>query len=269
MKKLKSFVASLLVTAAASVFIGTGIRAAAATKEDVIAAARSVGLYDNYIQMAINHLETTSYTSEQYDQMVSLIYANGASLNDMIKDYLGEQEVPLPADPPAVSDPPVQEPATEQDPGTQDVPAVSEEETPVQNPDGNAPTQEQTVHFSDLTPEQQEEYINNLTASQKKEIIKNLDRDKQLEVINGLIDASAGLGLNITIDSFSKDKLEYSVRNDAGEVVDIASMGVIVDDTGINYTFLILSSASIILISAGGIAAMSAMNKKSFTERKK
>ncbi|MBP1568136.1 MAG: hypothetical protein J6U36_05790, partial [Oscillospiraceae bacterium] len=52
-------------------------------------------------------------------------------------------------------------------------------------------------------------------------------------------------------------KIEYSIRDDKGSVVDISSIGVIVDDTGIDYTALYLTAAGVVLASAAGIIIMS------------
>jgi hypothetical protein len=96
-----------------------------------------------------------------------------------------------------------------------------------------------------------------MPQSEKNQILKNLDKEKQMEIINSMIDASSALGMNVSVDSFSKDKIEYSIRDDKGGVVDISSIGVIVDDTGIDYTALYLTAAGVVLASAAGIIIMS------------
>ena len=67
MKKFRNVFASFLATLMIS---GAALKTTdiyATTKEDVVAAARSAGFSEVYIQQGINFLESGSYTSEQYD----------------------------------------------------------------------------------------------------------------------------------------------------------------------------------------------------------
>lgn len=272
MKKVFSSVSAFLVALTFAACYGKEY-VSAATKEDVIAAARAAGFSESYVQQGINYLESGSYTPEQYDKMVAIINSYSGRTEEAIRDYLGGSSNPDPVPPeeniennsPSVTE-------------SENIPEASPD-TPVQdNNETNSDTQQQNnpsvvpekdkVDFSSMTEEEKDDYIAGLSTEEKNQIIKDLDRETQLEIIDSLIDASSSLGLNVSVDNLTKDKIEYSIRDNEGGIVDISSMGVIVDDTGIDYTILILCALTLILLSAGGIMASAVyMNRKS-TERK-
>ena len=270
MKKVLSSVSAFLVAATFAACYGKDY-VSAATKEDVIAAARAAGFSESYVQQGINYLESGNYTPEQYDKMIATINSYSGRTEEAIRDYLGGGSNPDPVPPeeniennsPSVTE-------------SENIPAA-EPDTPVQdNSETNPDTQQQNPavvpekynpDFSSMTEEEKNDYIAGLSAAEKNQIIQDLDRETQLQIIDNLIDASSSLGLNVSVDNLTKDKIEYSIRDNEGGIVDISSMGVIVDDTGIDYTILILCALTLILLSAGGIMASAVyMNKKS-TER--
>ena len=250
-----------IIAAAAAVlmipFMSDTVRyAGAATEADVIAAARAAGFPETYVQQGANYISGTEYTPEQYDKMVSAILSYTGRTDEAIKQYLGEDAVP---DSSEEEQQAVNEEASS---GEQNAAAESEgstgEQTASQGAAENvAPAAEQKTDFSKMTDEEKDEFIKNMPQAEKNQILKNLDKEKQMEIINSMIDASSALGMNVSVDSFSKEKIEYSIRDDKGGVVDISSIGVIVDDTGIDYTALYLTAAGVVLASAAGIIVMS------------
>ena len=256
-----------IIAAAAAVlmipFMSDTVRyAGAATEADVIAAARAAGFPETYVQQGANYLQGTEYTPEQYDKMVSAILGYTGRTDEAIRQYLGED---------AVSDSSSEEQASSGEQGSSGEQASSGEQNAASE-SGNssneqpasqgaaenaAPAAEEKTDFSKMTEEEKDEYIKNMPQAEKNQILKNLDKEKQMEIINSMIDASSALGMNVSVDSFSKDKIEYSIRDDKGGVVDISSIGVIVDDTGIDYTALYLTAAGVVLASAAGIIIMS------------
>lgn len=274
--RLKSAVFTAAVTMAAAIaFSGSADSVSAATKEDVIAAARAAGFPESYVQQGTNYLEGTEYTSEQYDRMVSEILSYTGRTDEAIALYLGQtgdsssdgqtepsqdekgtsdQTAETPSDGGQVS------PAEEVSPKAPE--AAADQSAPENNTKPAAEKKDIKADFAAMTPEEQKEYIKNMPQAEKNQILKNLDRETQMEIINSLIDASASLGMNVSVDSFTKDKIEYSIRDDKGGVVDISSIGVIVDDTGIDYTALYLTAAGIVLVSAAGLTLISRSLKK-------
>jgi hypothetical protein len=251
-----------IIAAAAAVlmipFMSDTVRyAGAATEADVIAAARAAGFPETYVQQGANYISGTEYTPEQYDKMVSAILSYTGRTDEAIKQYLGEDAVPD-------SSSEEEQPAVNEEASSGEQNAAAESEGSTGEPPASqgaaenaAPAAEQKTDFSKMTDEEKDEYIKNMPQAEKNQILKNLDKEKQMEIINSMIDASSALGMNVSVDSFSKEKIEYSIRDDKGGVVDISSIGVIVDDTGIDYTALYLTAAGVVLASAAGIIVMS------------
>lgn len=66
----KSFKRAVAAVSAVSVIAFGGLSASAATKEDVIAAARSAGFLEVYVQQLSNFLASNNFSSDQYDIMI-------------------------------------------------------------------------------------------------------------------------------------------------------------------------------------------------------
>ena len=235
----------------------------AATEADVIAAARAAGFPETYVQQGANYLAGTEYTPEQYDKMVDALLGYTGRTDEAIRQYLGEDAVPdssseeqAPSGGEQASS--GEQPASDEQSANPESEGGTSEQPASQGAAENAaPAAEQKTDFSKMTDAEKDEYIKNMSQAEKNQILKNLDKEKQMEIINSMIDASSALGMNVSVDSFSKDKIEYSIRDDKGSVVDISSIGVIVDDTGIDYTALYLTAAGVVLASAAGIFIMS------------
>ncbi|WP_044974153.1 hypothetical protein [Ruminococcus sp. HUN007] len=255
-----SGIAAAAAVALVPFMAGNSPEVKAASEADVIAAARAAGFPETYVQQGANYLQGTEYTPEQYDKMVSAILGYTGRTDEAIRQYLGEDAVPD-------SSSEENQAAEEQTPEVQNDGSASPEAGNTENAqpaaesgenhENAAPAKETKTDFSKMTEEEKDEYIKNMPQAEKNQILKNLDKEKQMEIINSMIDASSALGMNVSVDSFSKDKIEYSIRDDKGGVVDISSIGVIVDDTGINYTGLYIAAAGVVLVSAAGLIIMS------------
>lgn len=248
---VKKTLAAFSALAAASVLSLSAASVSAATKEDVIAAAYSAGFPETYVQQGMNYLETNTYTPEQYDQMVAALLSYTGRTDEAIKQYLGDAYVPSASEESSSSEE-QSSGASQESSGNTESSGSDTASSEGSSPDAGAAAPAEKT-FSEMTESEKDEYISNLSQAEKNQILKDLDRDKQLEIINSMIDASSALGMNVSLDSLTKEKIEYSIRNNEGDVVDISSIGVIVDDTGIDYTLLYLVSAGVVLASAAGI----------------
>ncbi len=261
MKRIRKSILSFAAAASVTLMLQNAVSVSAATKDDVVAAARDAGFSEVYIQQGINYLEANpDYTSDDYDAMIGKIYDYAATADKAVDDYFQKND-------PVVTQPPAQEtqpPKSETQSGT--VQNGATQNGAVQNGTVQNGSVNQNVtpekDYASMTPEEKKDYIAGLSNQEKNQILKNLDKDKQLEIINGLIDASSSLGMNVTLDELSGDTLKYSIRNEEGKVVDSSAVGVIIDDTGINYTALILSSLAVILLSGSGLIILSIKQKK-------
>ncbi len=260
MKKIRNLLLTFIAVSAFSLNLINSASVKAATKEDVIAAAKAAGIPDTYIQNGKNLLETSSYSPEDYDNIIAKIKEYSGNSNDGVKDFLDDASDAVV--------PPQTQPAVTTEAGSQIQPAGNTAGNPVSAPapaGNHSPVISGIIDkYSSMTPEERKEYIEGMTAAEKNEIIKNLDKDKQLEIINSLIDAGSEFGMNIAVDDLTDNKLTYSVRDNDGQIVDISSVGIVIGDTGKDYTAFILIAASVIVMSSAGIAVFAAMQKKAF-----
>ena len=249
---MKKFIKLICVfSTAISVFTSPVLinKVSAGTKEDVIAAAKQAGISDIYLQQGLNYLESNNYSSEQYDQIIGQIYSYKNSTDDAIEKYF---EGTSSQTQPAVTETSIVE--------------TTKQENIAVNVNTEVATTTQTEKFGALSPEEQKEKLSNMTTEEKKEfisslssqeknsIIKNLPNEDKIEIINELIDTGSQLGMNFTVDEFTKESLAFSVRDDQGELVDVSSMGIVIDETGINYSKIMIICVAVILVSLIGVA---------------
>lgn len=232
-RKMKSFTACIIAAAAMVLPCSTAVHGA--TIDEVISTAYEYGLFESNEKAVRYALEAKNPTPETLDAVIDRLKTGRYDLNALIADQIDKGNIPVPE------------------------PEINQE---TQNPEAGSEPAEGTAgnNFSEMTEEEKKEYVQNLSDAEKKEIIKNLDTDKQLEIIDTLIGVGAELGINISLENLTDDKLEYSVRDENGQVLDISSMGNNVDDTGIDYTVLYIAAAGVILFSACGLAVMAKLN---------
>lgn len=238
--------------------LGTGFSSvSASTQDDVLNAARKAGFPESLVQQGFNYINGVDYSSDEYDLMINAINEYSQKTDEEIANILESNGIEVPAEYSGAenktSEPAAQEPAAPEqavtDKAEENKPAVSESE--------------KTVNYSDLSEEEKKEYIANMSQAQKNEIIKNLDTDKKVEIINKLIDASEELGMNVTVDDISKDSISYSIRDNEGGLVDISAVGSgLVDDTGIDYTLLVLGCLAVVVLSCFGFVMFMRLQNK-------
>ncbi len=77
--------------ASSALIIGTaGMSVSAATPDDVVAAARAAGFLEEYVQTLQNFLNTSKFTSSQYDIMVEKFGTIGSEMDDFAMRYFGK-----------------------------------------------------------------------------------------------------------------------------------------------------------------------------------
>lgn len=88
---MKKYLRKISAVIAASAVIATaGISASAATADDVVAAARSAGFLEEYVQYLQNYLRVNKFTSSQYDILVDGIANAGSELDDVALANFGK-----------------------------------------------------------------------------------------------------------------------------------------------------------------------------------
>lgn len=253
--KLKKKIAASLT---AFLCLGTCfVSAAASTQDDVLEAARKAGFPESLVQQGFNYINGVDYSSEEYDLMISAINEYSQKTDEEIANILESNGVEVPAEYSKTEKPASEQQVSEQPVSEQGAADNAKESKPAES------TPEKKVNYSELSDEEKKEYIQNMSQAEKNEIIKNLDTDKKVEIINKFIDASEELGMNVTVDGISKDSISYSIRDNEGGLVDISAVGSgLVDDTGIDYTLLVLGCLAVVVLSCFGFVMFIRLQNK-------
>jgi len=238
------------------------INAGAATIDDVAATARRLGFPESVIQQGYNQYyeDPELYTSDVLDDAISYLYTYEKDL----KAQLGIVDAPSE---PETSQPEVNEPTTSETnkPGqekpsepqstTSGSAAISPEipNKPSDDEFTNMTLDEKRDYIASLTPQQQQQFFNSLSADALKSIVKQLPADDKAGVANSFVKAGEAMGIKVTVDKISDDGISMSMRNNNGELIDVASVGVIVENTGYDYRGIFALSASLILAAAGAL----------------
>ncbi|MBQ8182252.1 MAG: hypothetical protein IJX77_05000 [Ruminococcus sp.] len=261
------------ISAAAAMICGmctAGMNAGAATIEEVAETARRLGFPESVVQQGMNeyYADPDLYTPDVLDDAIDYLYSYEAE----IKAQLG------------ITGSPANPETTTQEQKVTEPTSSGQTETPSQNTSqtqGNtgitAPTEqnssntagvpnepdekefinmtldEKREYISTLTPEEQQKFFNTLTAEELKSIVKQLPTDDKAEVIDTFVKAGDAMGIKITVEEISDENISMSMRNNNGELIDVASVGMIIEDTGYDYSNLFALSGAFILAAACGL----------------
>lgn len=252
---------SLIKIGAAATFIcgicAAGMTANAATVDDVANTARRLGFPESVIQQGYNqyYADPDAYTPEDLDYYISYLI----DYENEIKEKLGISTTPIESTATTANGAGVTSQTTTVQPSGSSDPADSDQsQTDIRG--GltdtdfiNMTLEEKRSYISTLSPEDQQKFFNTLSPDELKSIVKQLPTDDKAAVIDTFVKAGNAMGINVTVDSISDDTISMSMRNDKGELVDIASVGVIVEDTGYDYRGIFALSGAFILAAAGGL----------------
>ena len=251
------------------------ISADAATVDDVAATARRLGFPESVIQQGYNeyYADPDMYTPEDLDYAISYLIAYESD----IKQQLGISTEPTSTattvsatvTSTAASGSSAQtttqtvkptEPASSSS-GSPSGTASSESGSSQTDVRGgltesdfiNMSLEEKRDYVSKLSPDEQQQFFNTLSPDELKSIVKQLPTDDKAVAIDNFVKAGEAMGIKVTVDSIIDDTISMSMRNSDGELVDVASVGVIVEDTGYDYRGLLALSGAFILAAAGGL----------------
>lgn len=88
---MKSYIKKIAAVVSAVSIIGTmSISVSAATADDVVAAARSAGFLEEYVQMLQNYLKVNKFSESQYDILVDKISNVGSEMDDVALKNFGK-----------------------------------------------------------------------------------------------------------------------------------------------------------------------------------
>ena len=259
MKKFKAALAALT----AVLTIGTATFWSASAEEtydinDVAQALRDACVPESQIQQMLNIYqycekdENGIYYGDyyyRYDETVWMIEGFGASINDVIDQYMEEalkaQEEIL---------------ATATTTTTTGTGTGSESSSTTTTTTTTAKTFEQMTmdekieYLLSLPAEERKTFMENLSTDEKQSILAQMNLDNQAAVLDQLTQIMQGLGFHVSVDQMQQGQIDLSVRDPEGNIIDQSSMGVVVEDTGWNLTGWFALASVLVLASMGGIA---------------
>lgn len=236
MKHLKTALFSSLL--AAGLLCGTiGFHAAAYTVDEVAQKAREAGYSEEQVQRGYNEWNTGIYTQEDLDQAYEALcgyQSNVDSKIDSIFDNGSSQSTVSSA-------------------------AESADSSAVSAPDRipsaefiSMTLDEKIAYVNSLPAAEKDAFLNGLSAAERNSIIKQMSVSDKADIMQGYVDAASAMGMNMVVDSLSENGVSVTVRDKDGVIIDKASVGVTIDETGISHTRLFaLAGAAIALACAG------------------
>ncbi len=113
---------------------------------------------------------------------------------------------------------------------------------------------EKKAYVLSLPESERAPFLASLSAAERNSIIKELSTDAKASIADQFVQIGQQLGMHITVDDIEGDKIDVSIRDGEGNLIDNGSIGVIVADTGWNLTGPIAIAMALILLAVGGIA---------------
>lgn len=238
-KKLATYI-SFFATAIISSY-NFGITANATTVDDVAAVARSYGYSEDDINTGYNayYANPEKYPSEVLDQAIAYLHASG---NQIIATAPQQTNDPVTtttaAETPTDTEQPTAGGITLTAPDGSVFTRISREEFI------NMSYDDKMTYVHSFTPEQQQAIIDDLSPEEYRALIKQSPAEQKLKVVEKLSEAAGEMGINITVDELTDDSLTVAMRNDEGELLNVSTAGVSVEDTGYDRRGLIAAAAA-------------------------
>jgi hypothetical protein len=241
MRKIKNKISAILICASmctAMIFPCT-VSSKAATMEEVRQAAKDAGVSDFYINQGLKNED--DYTPEQYDKMLEYIADYKDTINIYLAKYFGEE------------------------------PENYSSQTSDRESDNdfiNMSVEEKQQYLFSLSDDEKKKFISTMTNEERNSFIKQLSVNEKTQILTPLIDFADSLGYNISIDSITGSSVDMSIRDDDGNLLDVSSIGVAVDNVGYSYTKIYLTALIMIITSIFGFGAITIAVKKSREENR-
>lgn len=242
------------ISASAALFLGAGINslsARAATVEDVVEVARYYGYSEEMIQQGYNkyYENPELYTSEDFELAIQKLHESGHSL------ITTGVQVPV-----------TTQPSTSQGTASVTTTAVVSTSVGVSVPqtgvtitmkDGSTFTRisrkefiklsydEKMNYLRTFTPAQQQAIIDDLSPEEYRSLLKQAPIDTKVNVVDNLSQAMGSMGMKVTINEISDEKIALDLRNEDGTLIGVANAGITVEDTGYDRSMIVKASAAL------------------------
>ncbi|MBQ8920764.1 MAG: hypothetical protein IJ060_01205 [Oscillospiraceae bacterium] len=263
--------ASLLLAAGSTLHAG-----ASGSVEDVYNAMRRIGMPESMVQDAKTQFQNTShdaegmtinntyYTYDIWADMVEIyqddIWDEVAKQFDLTGDQLKKSYETATVPPTTGTD--AQGTGSSATTATTAI-TTTQPSVTTDKPFTSMTLDEKKAYVASLPEEERAAFVAGLSTSERNSIIKQMDPDAQANVMQGFIQAGEQLGMHVSVDSIGGGNgISYSVRNSDGTLIDSASLGGGVDETGWDLTVPVLVSAGAVLLSAGGFVWIALLGRK-------
>jgi len=279
MKKRMQRLMSIAASAGASLLLAAGSSlhaGASGSVEDVYNAMRKIGMPESLVQDAKTQFQTTPHDAEgmtinntyyTYDIWADMIEIYQDDIWDEVAkqfDLTGKQlkdSYATATAPPSTSANPQSSGSTATTATT--VITTTQPSVTTDKPFASMTLNEKKAYVASLPENERAAFVAGLSNHDRNSIIKQMDPDAQANVMHGFIQAGEQLGMHVSVDSIGGDNgINYSVRNSDGTLIDSASLGGGVDQTGWNLTVPILSAGGAVLLSAGGFVWIALRSRK-------
>lgn len=260
---LRKIITGTLAAAAVSAgLICSAIGASATTVDDVAEAARAKGVPEEAIAAGYDkyYSDPDAYMEEDFDYAIDNM---DDIINDMIRQgYITPTPEPTTA---AVDDTPAVTTASGESGTSAQTTTTAEPAITVTDTSGNSVTRVSEQDFINMdyntkvsyiqsfTPDQQQIIIDNLTPDEYKSLLKSLPVEQKADVVNGFADVAERMGMNITVDEITNDKVSLSLRGDDGELLSVVKTGDTVEDTGYNRRELYMAAGGLVIIAMAAL----------------
>ena len=247
--KLKQIGSGIAASLLAVLCIGS-IPASAHSVDEVVAKARAAGWPESLIQAGYNQWSTGNYSQAKldaaYDSVTSFNDDSGEMFCNLLgldpDEYLTEQS----ADPQQPTEP--LETVTKAD-GTVEPRIAPSEFTKLSR-------EEKQAYVDSLSEQSKKDFLASLTGEERKSLIKDLPAEDKAELIQRYIDTATDMGLNVTVDSVEGNNLSMTIRNEDGVIVDKASTGSGIDETGYSHTLPLAAAAGGVVLAVAGFTGL-------------
>lgn len=262
---MKKFFTQLVASAAViCTIISCSVTAGATTVDDVAAVARQYGYPEDFIQQGYNmyYADPDKYTSEHFDQAIATIVNGGEAL---LQQYCPGYTT---APPSGGND--NQTVTTTVSTGNTSTQVTPSEKTDNSGQNGNTSSgessfvriseedfinmsyDEKKAYIAGLSEKDRQTFMESLSAAELKSMMSQLPTDKKLEQVDTMAQVGEELGMNLSVDEITDDKISIQIKDDDGTLVGVAMAGVTVEDTGYDYRLLFSISGLLFIIAISG-----------------
>ena len=271
MKKISALLLSLCASAAACACLALPVSAEGSV-EDVYAALRGIGFPESMIQEAKTQYQSTPHDENgmtiegnyyPYDVLADMVEL----YEDQIWDKVGEQFGVSGAE---IRRSMQQQPAVTGTSADSNTPAETTQTTPApvqvsvqtQVPFVNMTLEEKQDYVASLPEAERAPFLASLTTRERNSVIRQMDTNSQAEIADSFIGLGEQLGMHVTVDHIGDGRIDYSVRNGQGTLIDVSTVGTSVDDTGWDTTLPVLGGGGMIFGALGGLAVLTRRSRK-------